>query len=91
VLVEAAQGRRGPPVPLTQERDQRRHQQGADDGRVDQHGHRGADAQLLDEDDLRGREGLDGDAEQDRGGGDRACKGLKFMTGILLFYFVIAY
>ena len=41
---------------------------------VDQHGDRGADAELLDEDDLRGREGADRDAEEQRRGGDDAAR-----------------
>ena len=42
-------------------------------GRVDQHGERRADAELLDEDDLRGREGADRHREQQgRGGHDPA-------------------
>jgi hypothetical protein len=48
------------------------HQQRADDGRVDQHRQRRADAVLLDEDDLRGGEGADRDREEQRGRGDDA-------------------
>ena len=69
-LVQAPQRRRRPPVPLAEQLHQRGDQQGADDARVDQHRERGADAVLLDEDDLRGGEGADRDREQQRRGGD---------------------
>src|SRR6185312_3920710 len=74
-IVEAAQARRSPPVPATQERHQGGHEQRADDERVEQdaHGHRHSD--LLDEGDRAGAEGSDGHGEQDGGGGDHAAGG----------------
>ena len=66
----AAGGR--PPVPLAEQLHQRRDQERADDRGVDQDRERGADAVLLHEDDLRRREGADGDREQQRRSGDDA-------------------
>ena len=43
--------------------------QAADHGGVDQHRERGAEAEFLDEDQLRGHERTDRDGEQERGGG----------------------
>src|SRR3954465_12743 len=48
-LVDAAERGGRPPVPLAEEPHQRRDEQCADDGRVDDHGDGGADAELLDE------------------------------------------
>ena len=59
-----------PPVPVAEQHHQRGYEQGADNGGVDQHHERGAEAELLDEDQLRGREGADSDGEQKRRGRD---------------------
>ena len=67
--VQAAQRRRRPPVPFAEQPHQRGDQQRPDDRRVDQHGDRRPDPELLDEDDLGGGEGPDRDREQDRRGG----------------------
>ena len=68
--VQPPQRPRRPPVPVAEQRHQARNEQRADDRRVERDGHRGADAELLDERDPGGRERADRDAEEQRGGGD---------------------
>ena len=67
--MQSPQGARRPPVPLAEELHQRWYEQAADHGGVDQHRERGAEAEFLDEDQLRGHERTDRDGEQERGGG----------------------
>ncbi len=71
-----ASGLRRPPVPAAEQRHQRRHEQAADDERVDQHAGRGRHADLLDERDRRGDEGADRHREQDGRGGDHRAGAL---------------
>src|SRR6202034_1190951 len=61
-----------PPGPLPQTPHDRRHEQRAHDGRVDRDRQRRADAELLNEEDVRSGEGADRHAEQERGGGYEA-------------------
>src|SRR5215207_364840 len=68
-FVQPPQGSRRPPVPVPEELHQRGHEQRPDQAGVDQHRQRRPDAVLLDEDDLRGREGADRNREEQRGGG----------------------
>src|SRR4249919_2227516 len=74
--MEPAQRRGRPPVPTTEQRHQARYEQGPDDRRVERDGDGGADTELLDERDARGRKGADRNAEQQRGGGDDAAGSL---------------
>src|SRR3954449_9587663 len=66
-----------PPIPLAPKLHQGGDEQRADDAGVDQDRERGADPVLLEEDDLRRREGADGDREQERGGGHDAAASLE--------------
>jgi hypothetical protein len=70
--VQPAQRSRRPPRERAQAPHQRRHEQRAHDARVDRHGERGAHAELLDEEHVRGGEGADRHAEEQRRGGDEA-------------------
>src|SRR5437899_10128109 len=67
-----AQRRRRPPVPVTEQRHQARHEQRPDERGVDRNGHRDPEPQLLDDQNPRRDEGADRDAEEERGGGDDA-------------------
>src|SRR5436190_3534703 len=75
--VEAPERAWCPPVPLSEELHQRRHEKRADDARVDQHSERRSQPVLLDEDDLRGDEGADRDGEEEGSGGDDAPRALE--------------
>ncbi len=60
-----------PPVVAVEDRHQRRHEAGANDGRVDEHGERESDAELLQPGDLAGDEaGEGGDHDHGRSGDD---------------------
>src|ERR1700749_1890204 len=72
-LVQAAQGRGRPPVELAGQAHERGDEQAADYGGVQDDRDAGADAEQLDEADLRGAEGEEGDGQQDGGGGDDAA------------------
>ncbi len=68
-LVEAPQRCGGPPVALTQHLHGGGHEEGPDDGGVDEDGDGEADAELLDGQDLAGGEVGEDDDDEERGGG----------------------
>src|ERR1700742_3296802 len=72
-LVQAAPPRRRPPVEASGQAHERGDEQAADDGRVQNDGDAGADAEQLDEADLGRAEGEEGDGQQGGGGGDDAA------------------
>jgi hypothetical protein len=72
-LVQAAQGRRRPPVGVAGQAHERGDEQTADDGGVQDDGDAGADAEQLDKADLSGAEGEERDRQQGRRGGDDAA------------------
>jgi hypothetical protein len=59
-----------PPVPAAEQPHQRGHEQGADDGRVEQDSRGGAESELLRDHDLRGEEGAERHGEEQRRRGD---------------------
>ena len=67
--MQPPQAGRRPPVPLAEQRHQARHEQGADDRRVDHDGEAGPHPELLDEDDVGRGERAYRHAEEQRCGG----------------------
>ena len=76
-LVEATQRCGGPPVAFAEELHGGGHEEGADDGGVDEDGDGEPDAELLDGQDFPGGEAGEDDDDEERGGGDDAAAALQ--------------